>query len=64
VVPKTGIGIAFCTAGVPGRVVMVKVKAPSTIAEGISRLLIPALRKSVAAIGKTAKVTTKSEMPP
>ena len=51
VVPKKGIGITFWIAGVPGSAVMVKVKAPSAMAAGISRLGTPASRKSAAAIG-------------
>ena len=34
VVPKNGMGIAFCRAGVPGSADMVKVMVPSAIAAG------------------------------
>ena len=51
VVPKNGIGMAFWIAGVPGSADMVKVKAPSAIAPGISRLGISASRNSAAATG-------------
>jgi hypothetical protein len=37
VVPKKGIGITFCSAGVPGRADMVKVIVPSAIDSHISR---------------------------
>lgn len=43
---------------------MVKVKLPSAIAPGISRLGVPLSRNSAAAIGKTAKATTKRLTPP
>ena len=46
VVPKNGIGIAFCTAGVPGRADMVKVEVPSAMAAGISRRGMSASRNS------------------
>jgi hypothetical protein len=41
VVPKKGIGIAFCMDGVPVSADMVKVDVPSTIAAGIRRRGIP-----------------------
>ena len=63
-VPKNGAGIAFWICGVPGRAVIVKVNEPSAMVAGMSRLGTPASRKSAAAIGKTAKATTKSETPP
>jgi hypothetical protein len=63
-VPNKGAGMAFWMAGVPGSAVMVKVKLPSAIAAGISRFGVPLSRNSSAAIGKTAKATTKSETPP
>ena len=37
VVPKKGMGIAFCRAGVPGNADMVKVMVPSAIAAGTRR---------------------------
>ena len=52
VVPKNGIGIAFWIAGVPGNAVIVKVKAPSAIAGGISRCGTFAWRKSACGHGK------------
>ena len=55
VVPKKGIGMAFCTAGVPGSAVMVKVDVPSAIVAGISRRGISAALKSVSAIGPRTK---------
>ena len=51
-VPKNGIGMAFWIAGVPGKALIVKVKAPSAIVAGISRFARSALAKSAAAIGK------------
>ncbi len=63
-VPKNGIGMAFWMAGVPGRAVMVKVKAPRAMVPGISRLGRSALRNSAAAMGNTAKATTNSDTPP
>ena len=59
VVPKYAIGIAFWIAGVPGRAVIVKVKAPSAIDGGISRCGTPACRNNASATGNTAKATTK-----
>jgi hypothetical protein len=43
---------------------MVKVKAPSAIVPGISRLGRSAWRNSAAAMGYTANATTNSETPP
>ncbi len=63
-VPKNGIGIAFWIAGVPGSAVIVKVNAPSAMVAGMSRLGTCACRNSDAAIGYTAKATTKSDTPP
>ena len=51
VVPKYGIGIAFWIAGVPGKAVIVNVKAPSAMAAGIRRFGMSAVRNSAAAIG-------------
>ena len=51
VVPKNGIGMAFWMAGEPGSADMVKEKAPSARAPGISRLGISALRNRAAATG-------------
>lgn len=51
-------------AGVPGSAVIVKVNEPSAIVAGMRRLGMPDSLKSAAAIGKTAKATTKSETPP
>ena len=62
--PKKGLGIAFWIAGVPGSAVIVKVKEPSAMAAGISRLGIPASRNSAAPIGYTANATTNSDTPP
>ena len=64
VVPKYAIGMAFCMAGVPGRAVIVKVKAPSAIAGGIRRCGTAACRNNAAATGNTAKATTKRLTPP
>ncbi len=64
VVPKNGIGIAFCTAGVPGKAVIVKVMEPSAIAAGISRRGISASRNSVIAIGPSTKKATNTLTPP
>ena len=46
VVPKKGIGMAFCIDGVPGRADIVKVEVPNAIAAGINRRGIPAARNS------------------
>nr|WP_257910649.1 hypothetical protein [Janibacter limosus] len=48
----------------PGSAVIVKVKEPRAIVAGMSRLGMPDSLKRAAAIGKTAKATTKSETPP
>ena len=64
VVPKNGIGIAFCTAGVPGNAVIVKVDVPSAIAAGIRRRGISAPRNSVIAIGPITKKATNTLTPP
>ena len=64
VVPKTGIGIAFWIAGVPGIAVMVKVNAPSATAAGISRCGTSASRNSAFASGTTTNATTKRLTPP
>ena len=37
VVPKNGMGMAFCRAGVPGSADMVKVMVPRATAAGMSR---------------------------
>ncbi len=63
-VPKNGMGIAFWIAGEPGSADMVKVKAPSDSAPGISRFGMSAVRNRAAATGKTAKATTNAETPP
>ncbi|MEH2539545.1 hypothetical protein V1287_003479 [Bradyrhizobium sp. AZCC 1699] len=64
VVPKNGIGIAFWIDGVPGSADMVKVEVPSTIAAGISRRGMPALRNSSCAIGASTKKATNRLTPP
>ena len=51
-------------AGVPGNAVIVKVKAPSAIAGGISRCGTAACRNNASATGNTAKATTKRLTPP
>ena len=61
---KKGAGMAFWIAGVPGSAVIVKVKDPSAMVAGMRRLGRPASLKRAAAIGKTAKATTKRETPP
>ncbi len=63
-VPKKGLGMAFWIAGVPGRAVMVKVKAPRAMAPGSRRLGMPASRNSAVPMGYTAKATTNSDTPP
>ena len=64
VVPKNGIGIVFCTAGVPGSAVMVNVEVPSEIVAGISRSGMAAARNSVCAIGTMTKKATIRLTPP
>ena len=64
VVPKKGMGIAFCSAGVPGSADMVKVIVPSAIAAGISRRGICAVLNNPSAIGAMTKIATKMLTPP
>jgi hypothetical protein len=64
VVPKKGIGIAFCSAGVPGRADMVKVIVPSAIAAGIRRRGMSAALNNPSAIGAMTKIATKRLTPP
>jgi hypothetical protein len=64
VVPKKGIGIAFCSAGVPGRADMVKVIVPSAIAAGIGRRGMSAALNNPSAIGAMTKIATKRLTPP
>jgi hypothetical protein len=64
VVPKNGIGIAFCIAGVPGRADMVKVEVPSAIAAGINRRGMEADRNNAWAIGTSTKNATNKLTPP
>ncbi len=64
VVPKKGIGMAFCIDGVPGKADIVKVDVPSTITAGISRRGMPADRNSCCAIGARTKKATKRLTPP
>ena len=64
VVPKNGIGIAFCSAGVPGSAVIVNVEVPSTIVAGISRRGMSAARNSAWAIGTRTKNATNRLTPP
>ena len=64
VVPKKGMGMAFWTAGVPGRADMVKVEVPSAMAAGISRRGISASRNSAWAMGARTKKATNRLTPP
>ena len=64
VVPKNGIGIAFCRAGVPGNADMVKVMVPSAIAAGIRRRGISARLNRLAAMGARTNRATKRLTPP
>jgi hypothetical protein len=64
VVPKNGIGIAFCMAGVPGNADIVKVEVPKATAAGINRLGISAVRNTACAIGTRTKNATNRLTPP
>jgi len=64
VVPKVAMGIAFWMDGVPGKAVIVNVKAPKAMAAGINRCGRPVYTKSAWASGQAAKATTKSDTPP
>ena len=64
VVPKNAVGMMFWICGVPGSASMVKVKAPSAMVPGISRLGMSLWRNSSAAKGYTANTTTNSDTPP
>jgi len=64
VVPKNGIGIAFWIDGVPGSADIVKVEVPSTIAAGIRRRGILAVRNSSCAMGARTKKATNRLTPP
>lgn len=64
VVPKNGIGIAFCTAGVPGSIDIGKVEVPRAMDAGISRRGMPASRNSATAIGTSTKKATNRLTPP
>lgn len=63
-VPKKAVGMMFWICGVPGRAIIVKVKAPSAMVPGINRLGMAAWRNSSAANGYTANTTTNSDTPP
>ena len=64
VVPKNEVGMMFWICGVPGSASMVKVKAPSAMVPGTSRLGMSLWRNSSAANGYTANTTTNSDTPP
>ena len=64
VVPKNDVGMMFWICGVPGSASMVKVKAPSAMVPGTSRLGMSLWRNSSAANGYTANTTTNSDTPP
>ncbi len=64
VVPKNGIGIAFCNAGVPGNADMVKVMVPSASAAGTSRRGISAALNKLCAMGTRTKKATNRLTPP
>jgi hypothetical protein len=63
-VPKKGLGIEFCTDGVPGKAVIVNVKAPKAIAPGSKLIEIWARSKRDLPIGYIMKATTNKEIPP
>jgi hypothetical protein len=63
VVPKKGIGMAFCNAGVPGSADIVKVMVPSAIAAGINRRGISALLNRPC-MGTSTKMATNKLTPP
>ena len=62
--PKNGIGMAFCRAGVPGSADIVKVMVPSAIAAGISRSGMSAALNRPCAIGTRTKIATNRLTPP
>jgi len=64
VVPKNGMGMAFCSAGVPGSADMVNVIVPSATAAGIKRGGMSAGLKSPCAIGTITKMATNRLTPP
>jgi hypothetical protein len=64
VVPKNGMGMAFCSAGVPGSADMVKVIVPRATAAGIRRGGMSAALKSPCAIGTMTNMATNRLTPP
>ncbi len=64
VVPKNGMGMAFCRAGVPGSADMVKVMVPSAMAAGMIRRGMSAARNSPCAMGTSTKIATNRLTPP
>jgi hypothetical protein len=64
VVPKNGMGMAFCSAGVPGSADMVKVMVPSAIAAGISLRGISARLNKLVAMGASTNGATNRLTPP
>ena len=64
VVPKNGIGMAFCRAGVPGNADIVKVMVPRATAAGIRRSGMSAVLNRPCAIGTITKIATKRLTPP
>ncbi|MNT53991.1 hypothetical protein D3C72_1911200 [compost metagenome] len=64
VVAKNGIGMAFCTAGVPGKADIVNVDVPSRMAAGIRRTGIPADLNRACAMGASTKKATNRLTPP
>ena len=64
VVPKNGIGMAFCRAGVPGNADMVKVMVPRAIAAGIRRCGMSAVLNRPCAMGTRTKIATNRLTPP
>jgi hypothetical protein len=64
VVPKKGMGMVFCIAGVPGIADIVNVDVPSAIVAGMSRRGMFAARNNSRAIGARTKKETKRLTPP
>jgi hypothetical protein len=64
VVPKKGMGIAFCRAGVPGNADMVKVMVPSAIAAGTRRRGMSAALNRLCPMGTRTKKATNRLTPP
>ncbi|MNR25056.1 hypothetical protein D3C85_1421790 [compost metagenome] len=64
VVEKNGMGMAFWTAGVPGKADIVNVDVPSSMAAGIRRTGMPAALNRACAMGASTKNATNRLTPP